>query len=76
MLQDQKIYCLQVCLCIFQCENCTGWGGEGLQNKTKQRPAVIMHPVLGSQRPYTAPNTLAGDDKDPSERIHEHIHED
>ena len=30
VLQDRKIHCLQVCPCIFQPRNFTGWGSEGV----------------------------------------------
>ena len=32
VLQDQKIYSLQVRLCIFQPGNFTGWGSGGVKN--------------------------------------------
>ena len=31
MLYDLKLYCLQVCLCIIQPGNFTGWGSEGVK---------------------------------------------
>jgi len=34
LLQDWKIHCLQVCQCIFQPRNFTGWGSEGVNAKS------------------------------------------
>ena len=41
-----KIYCLQVCPCIFQPGNITGWGSVGVKQSVTVQAVVL--PVLAS----------------------------
>jgi len=46
MLQEQKIYCLQVHPYIFQPGNFTGWGSEGVKKAEacngQQQPSLVV----------------------------------
>ena len=42
MLQDHKTSCLQARPCIFQTENCKGWGSEGVKEFLPKVPADFM----------------------------------